>query len=276
MPIVIAATPIGNDKDATPRLKEYIENADVIAAEDTRRFFALASRLGVDVDAKVLSFYEHNEKGRIEQLISVSEDKTVLVVSDAGMPSISDPGFSLVNECVSRDVDVTVVPGPSAVLTALVASGLPSDRFTFEGFFPRKEKDVRSVCEDVLDEKRTMIFFESPRRLGKTSRVCADVFGKERQGAVCRELTKIHEEVVRAPLGELAERFCDGALGEIVVVIAGAHEIRSYNACDISADVIKDVEDLRALGVRLKDACGYVAVRHNVKKKELYDYMCSQ
>ena len=221
--IVLAATPIGNDADASPRLRAEIARADTVAAEDTRRFYQLAARLGIEVSAQVLSYYEHNEAERGAHLIDLARGGArVLMVSDAGMPSVSDPGFRLVVRARDAGLPVTVVPGPSAPLTALVASGLPTDRFTFEGFLPRKTGEQAAALAALASEERTMIFFESPRRLGATLANFVTAFGGGREAAVCRELTKTHEEIVRGPLAELARRFEAGALGEIVVVVTGS------------------------------------------------------
>ena len=218
MTILLAATPIGNDGDASARLCKAIEEADIIAAEDTRRFRGLAARLGVKVGGRVISFYEHNEAERLEGLIDAARTQTVLVVSDAGMPTVSDPGYRLICAAIENGVELSVLPGASAVLTALALSGLPTDRFCFEGFMPRKQSERLTALRALAREERTMIFFESPRRLGQTLTDMAEVFGGERCGAVCRELTKTHEEVTRGTLEELAHTYAGEVLGEIVLV----------------------------------------------------------
>ena len=267
--IVLAATPIGNDGDASPRLRAEIATADVIAAEDTRRLLNLAARLDTEPRGRLLSYYEHNEAERGPYLIDLArEGAHILMVSDAGMPAVSDPGYRLVVRAREADIPVTVVPGPSAVLTALAASGLASDRFSFEGFLPRKERERDEYLAELAPERRTMIFFESPRRLPESLRALAQAFGPQRRGAVCRELPKPHEEVVRASLGGLAERFAQDVLGEIVIVIEGADgEEKSRLAFQRA---VADVKELAALGLRGKDAAGFVAARTGLRKNELY------
>lgn len=267
--IICAATPIGNDEDATRRLVTEMQNADVIAAEDTRRFLNLATRLGVEVSARVLSYYEHNEAQRGPYLIELAlEGKRILQVSDAGMPSVSDPGYRLVVRAREAGVPVTIAPGPSAVLTALAASGLATDRFSFEGFVPRKEQELRDVCQGLRKDPRTLIFFDSPRRLPDTLRVMAEELGEERLGAVCRELTKTHEQVVRASLSELAVEFSGEVLGEIVIVVSGATK-ESVSQAN-SDEAIRDALNLHERGLRLKDAAEFVAEKTGMKKNMIY------
>lgn len=202
--IVLAATPIGNLSDASPRLIELMKSADIVAAEDTRRFLHLATGLGVRVPGRLISYHEHNETHRLTELLElVAGGATILVVSDAGMPAVSDPGFKLVEAAVAAGVTVTAVPGPSAVLTALALSGLPTDRFTFEGFLPRKAGERTKRLQDLATEQRTMVFFEAPHRLDAMIRALRDAFGPERKGAIARELTKMYEEVIRGNLDEL-------------------------------------------------------------------------
>ncbi|MCI1675703.1 MAG: 16S rRNA (cytidine(1402)-2'-O)-methyltransferase [Ancrocorticia sp.] len=263
--IVLAATPIGNDGDVSERLRTQMAQADVVAAEDTRRFLNLAARIGVEIRGRVISFYEHNEAERVPGLLEAARTQHVLVVTDAGMPSVSDPGYRLVSQAAQEGIPVTVVPGPSAVLTALAISGLATDRFCFEGFLPRKVGEAESALGALKAESRTMVFFESPRRLPETLQRMAHAFGAQRQACVCRELTKIHEEVVRASLGELATRFAD-ARGEIVVVVSG---VREHAAAWDGA--VAEALELERLGLRLKDAVGHVAQRNRLRKKELYD-----
>ncbi|MFT3944585.1 MAG: 16S rRNA (cytidine(1402)-2'-O)-methyltransferase [Ancrocorticia sp.] len=264
--IILAATPIGNDADASARLRTEMEQADVIAAEDTRRFFNLASRLGVEVRGRVLSYYEHNEAERGPYLLELARSQRVLMVSDAGMPSVSDPGYRLVARAQAAGVPVTVAPGPSAVLTALAISGLATDRFSFEGFLARKPGELSSQLRALASEQRTMVFFESPRRLPATLAAMSEAFGADREACVCRELTKTHEEVVRGALGELAARFAGDVLGEIVVVVAGAEG----EAADLKA-AVEEVLALDAAGLRLKDAAAHVATRSGLRKKDLYE-----
>ena len=263
--LILAATPIGNLSDASPRLVEHLVGSKFIAAEDTRTLFKLAQALGVKINAKLFSLHDHNERERLEQLVEVARDNDLLVVSDAGMPTVSDPGFNLVRACAEAGVAVTIVPGPSAVLSALAVSGLPTDRFTFEGFVPRKEGERRTLFEELLRERRTMIFFESPHRLLESLQAAAEVFGAERKASVSRELTKKFEHTERGTLGELAEWAKSDPKGEFVVVIAGA------------AGVIRDihtlVEDVLTLvdsGERLKDAVNQIAELSKVSKSELY------
>jgi len=267
--VVLAATPIGNAEDASPRLRRLLADADVVAAEDTRRLHALAARLGVSVGGRVVSFHEHNESEKSGELLDVvAGGGTVVVVSDAGMPSVSDPGFRMVGAAVERGLAVTVAPGPSAVLTALALSGLPTDRFTFEGFPPRKEGERDRSLAALVQERRTMVFFESPHRIDKTLAAMARAFGEDRPAAVCRELTKTYEEVLRDGLGALAEHAAAEQLrGEIVVVVGGAPEPRAASP----EDLVEAVQDLAATGLRLKDAVAQVATAHGVPKRDLYD-----
>ena len=263
--LILAATPIGNLADASPRLVEHLTGSKFIAAEDTRTLFKLAQALGVKVNAKTFSLHDHNERERLEQLVDVARDHDLLVVSDAGMPTVSDPGFNLVRACAEAGVEVTVVPGPSAVLSALAVSGLPTDRFTFEGFMPRKDGERRTLFEQLLREQRTMIFFESPHRLLDSLQAAADVFGAERKASVSRELTKKFEHTERGTLAELVEWAKSDPKGEFVVVIAGAGEV----VHDIHA-LVEDVLTLVAGGERLKEAVNQIAELAKVSKSELY------
>ena len=263
--LILAATPIGNLSDASPRLVEHLVGSKFIAAEDTRTLFKLAQALGVKINAKLFSLHDHNERERLEQLVEVARDNDLLLVSDAGMPTVSDPGFNLVRACAEAGVAVTVVPGPSAVLSALAVSGLPTDRFTFEGFMPRKDGERRTLFEELLRERRTMIFFESPHRLLESLQAAAEVFGAERKASVSRELTKKFEHTERGTLGELAEWAKSDPKGEFVVVIAGA--------AGVIRDIHSLVEDVLTLvdsGERLKDAVNQIAELSKVSKSELY------
>ena len=263
--LILAATPIGNLSDASPRLVEHLVGSRFIAAEDTRTLFKLTQALGVKVNAKLFSLHDHNERERLEQLVEVAREHDLLVVSDAGMPTVSDPGFNLVRACAEAGVDVTIVPGPSAVLSALAVSGLPTDRFTFEGFMPRKDGERRTLFEELLRERRTMIFFESPHRLFDSLLVAAEVFGADRKASVSRELTKKFEHTERGTLAELAEWAKSDPKGEFVVVIAGAGElIRDIHT------LVEDVLALVAGGERLKDAVNQIAELSKVAKGELY------
>ncbi|RZU62077.1 16S rRNA (cytidine1402-2'-O)-methyltransferase [Zhihengliuella halotolerans] len=265
--IVLAATPIGNLSDASPRLIELMRTAHVVAAEDTRRLLHLANALGVRIPGRIVSYHEHNEASRIAELLeTVQAGATLLVVSDAGMPAVSDPGFRLVEAAVAADVAVTAVPGPSAVLTALSLSGLPTDRFTFEGFLPRKTGDRAARLADLADERRTMVFFEAPHRLAAMLRALAEAFGSSRQAAVARELTKMHEEVRRGPLDALVVWAEEGVRGEIAVVVSGKTEADAED----DVDHVAAVQAMMDSGVRLKDAVAAVAERDRISKRELY------
>lgn len=265
--LLLGATPLGQPSDASPRLTDALGRADVVAAEDTRRVRMLARALEVRIAGRVVSLFDQVEAERVPALVDeVKAGATVLVVSDAGMPVISDPGYRLVAACVDAGLPVTCLPGPSAVTTALAVSGLPSDRFCFEGFAPRKTSARRTWLASLADERRTCVFFESPRRLAACLRDAVEELGGARPAAVCRELTKVHEEVVRGPLEELAAWAADGVLGEITVVLAGATP-----RADLPA-LVTLVEELVADGVRVKDACGEVAAAHpGVRSRQLYD-----
>jgi 16S rRNA (cytidine1402-2'-O)-methyltransferase len=265
--LILAATPLGDVRDASPRLATALAEADVIAAEDTRRLRSLASALAVTPRGRVVSFYEDVETARLPKLLeAMHAGETVVLVTDAGMPSVSDPGFRLVAACVSADLPVTCLPGPSAVTTALALSGLPCDRFCFEGFAPRKPGERTKWLRALRDEPRTAVFFESPHRLGSLLADAASVLGGSRQAAVCRELTKTYEEVKRGSLAELAEWAADGVRGEITVVLSGA-EPRAVSV----ADLVDEVSARVASGERLKSAAAEVAEAAGVSKKELYD-----
>ncbi|HEY9291624.1 MAG TPA: 16S rRNA (cytidine(1402)-2'-O)-methyltransferase [Microlunatus sp.] len=264
--IVLAATPIGDSRDASPRLLAELQDADVIAAEDTRRLQRLLDRLGVQTSARVLSYFEGNEAGRTPQLLDAAKNGSrVLLVTDAGMPSVSDPGYRLVAAAVEADVQVTAVPGPSAVLTALAVSGLPVDRFCFEGFLPRKPTERQRRLAELAAEPRTLVFFESPHRCAQMLADLATVFGADRPGAVCRELTKTYEEVRRGGLAELAEWAAEGVRGEITIVVAGAPDGPAEDV-----DAVAEVAELTAGGMRLKPAVALVAERHKLAKNALY------
>ncbi|MFD1717196.1 16S rRNA (cytidine(1402)-2'-O)-methyltransferase [Georgenia deserti] len=265
--ILLAATPIGDVDDAPPRLRRALAEADVVAAEDTRRLRALAGRLGVEVAGRVVSYQEHNEARRAPELVAAAQEGSqVLVVSDAGMPSVSDPGYRLVLAAAEAGVQVRVLPGPSAVLTALALSGLATDRFCFEGFPSRRPGERTRTLQALADERRTMVFFEAPHRLPQTLEAMAEAFGPDRRAAVCRELTKTYEEVRRGPLSELATWAAEGVRGEITVVVAGA-EPPAVSVADHVGDVLALAEN----GVRLKDAAATVAEQSGLRKRELYE-----
>ncbi|WP_456788408.1 16S rRNA (cytidine(1402)-2'-O)-methyltransferase [Cellulomonas sp. P5_C5] len=266
--LVLAATPIGNTEDASARLRRLLAEADVVAAEDTRRLRDLARRLGVEIGGRVLSFHEHNEVERSAEVLAVvAGGGTVVVVTDAGMPAVSDPGFRVVGAAVAAGLPVTAAPGPSAVLTALALSGLPTDRFCFEGFPPRKPGERARAFELLADERRTMVFFEAPHRLDDTLAAMAVAFGDDRPAAVCRELTKTYEEIVRGPLSTLAEwASADQVRGEIVVVVGGAVKAVELSTADLVAEVLSRTD----AGDRLKDAVAEVAAAAGVPKRDLY------
>jgi 16S rRNA (cytidine1402-2'-O)-methyltransferase len=265
--LLLGATPLGQPSDASPRLIDALARADVVAAEDTRRLRTLANALDAPITGRVVSLYDRVEALRVPALVdAIKAGATVLVVSDAGMPLISDPGYRLVAACVDAGVPVTCLPGPSAVTTALAVSGLPSDRFCFEGFAPRKKAARRTWLAALADEPRTCVFFESPRRLPACLRDAVEQLGGARRAVVCRELTKVHEEVVRGSLDELATWAADGVLGEITVVLAGATP-----DADLPS-LLAEVEEMVAAGVRVKDACSEVAAAHpDVRSRQLYD-----
>jgi 16S rRNA (cytidine1402-2'-O)-methyltransferase len=265
--LVLAGTPIGDPADASPRLVAELAGADVVAAEDTRRLRRLARDLGVEVPGRVLSYFDQNESARTPELVeALLGGARVLLVTDAGMPSVSDPGYRLVAAAVAAGVRVTAVPGPSAVLTALALSGLPVDRFCFEGFLPRKAGERARRLAELAGEPRTTVFFEAPHRLAASLSAMAEALGADRPAAVCRELTKTYEEVRRGPLRELAAWAAAGVRGEVTVVVAGAPAADGLAADDL----VGEVEALVGSGTRLKDATAAVAERHAVSRKDLY------
>lgn len=265
--LVLAGTPIGDRRDASPALIEALGRADLIAAEDTRRFRALTARLGITVPAPVVSYFEGNEVDRTGELVAALQTgATVVLVTDAGMPSVSDPGYRIVRAAIDADIRVTSVPGPSAVLTALAVSGLPVDRFCFEGFLPRKPGPRATRLGELATEPRTMVFFEAPHRLGPFLADAQAAFGSARPGAICRELTKTYEEVIRGPLAELAGWAAGEVRGEITVVVAGAEP---GPAVDVS-ELVAEVAALMAHGVKPSTAAAEVAARHGADRKELY------
>ncbi|ALC05338.1 Ribosomal RNA small subunit methyltransferase I [Corynebacterium deserti GIMN1.010] len=267
--IIIAATPLGNIGDASPRLVHALANATVVAAEDTRRTASLAAALGVEISGQLVSNFDHNEQSRVEKLIEAARTGTVLVVSDAGMPVVSDPGFALIDAAHDAGISVTCFPGPSAVPTALALSGLRVGRFAFDGFAPRKHGARGTWLESLKTEKRAVCFFESPHRVVETLNHAAEVLG-DRRAAVCRELSKTYEEVKRGTLPELAAWAQDGVRGEITVVIEGAGEQ------EVDVEALIDATQSRVdSGERLKDVCADLAKIHGVSKKELYDAVIS-
>ncbi|WP_329481505.1 16S rRNA (cytidine(1402)-2'-O)-methyltransferase [Kribbella sp. NBC_01484] len=266
--LVLAGTPIGDVGDASARLGRVLAEADVVAAEDTRRLRRLTSELGIAVGGRVVSYFEGNERERTPELLeALTSGQTVVVVTDAGMPSVSDPGYRLVAAAIEAGVDITAVPGPSAVLTALALSGLPVDRFTFEGFLPRKPGERARRLGELADEPRTMVFFEAPHRLTASLEAMAEAFGADRRTAVCRELTKTYEEVKRGPVADLVTWSKDGVRGEITVVVAGADPHKILTPEDLAAEVATDEE----AGTPRKQAIADVAKRFNVPKRTVYD-----
>ncbi|WP_262064096.1 16S rRNA (cytidine(1402)-2'-O)-methyltransferase [Streptomyces sp. STR69] len=267
--LVLAGTPIGDMQDAPPRLAEELAGADVVAAEDTRRLRRLTQALGVQPKGRVVSYFEGNESARTPELVeALVGGARVLLVTDAGMPSVSDPGYRLVAAAVAKDIKVTAVPGPSAVLTALALSGLPVDRFCFEGFLPRKAGERLSRLREVAGERRTLVYFEAPHRLDDTLAAMAEAFGAERRAAVCRELTKTYEEIKRGPVGELAAWAAEGVRGEITVVVEGAPE----QAEELDADeLVRRVRVREEAGERRKEAIAAVAIEAGVPKREVFD-----
>jgi 16S rRNA (cytidine1402-2'-O)-methyltransferase len=264
--LIIAATPIGNLGDASPRLREVLASAELIAAEDTRSLKLLASRLEVKLTAKLVSLHEHNEGERVVELIEFARSKTLVLVSDAGMPTISDPGFQLVRAAREAAVEVQVVPGPSAVLAALAASGLATDRFCFEGFLPRKSSARIRQLESLRQEPRTMVFFEAPHRILDSLRDASSVFGQDRPASVSRELTKKFEHTERGSLAELTAWAEGEPKGEMVLVIAG-----SPASVTDPDSAIAEVLELVAGGERLKDAAAKVSQETGLGKSWLYD-----
>ena len=262
--LILAATPIGNIGDASTRLKSTLEQAKVIAAEDTRTLLKLANHLGIKLNAELISLHEHNELQKLDRLVEIAQTAEVVLVSDAGMPTISDPGFALVRACSEAQIEIQVIPGPSAVISALAVSGLSTDRFCFEGFLPRKSGERTKIFTSLLDEQRTMVFFESPHRIAESLQDAAKVFGPERKASVSRELTKKFEETRRGTLSELV-KWSKDQKGEMVLVIAGA-EARIWDMDELVSEVLS----LKASGTGLKQASGSVAKQHGVSSSELY------
>jgi len=267
--LILAATPIGDVDDASPRLRRSLESADLIAAEDTRRLRRLVEALGAHVTAPVVSYHDSVERERLPRLIErLKEGALVVLVTDAGMPSVSDPGFRLVEAAAREGIAVTVVPGPSAVTTALAVSGLSVDRFCFEGFLPRRGGERATRLAELAIERRTLVFFEAPHRTAATLAAMADAFGAGRLAAVCRELTKTHEEVVRGPLSELVEWAEAGVRGEVTLVVAGAApSTESVGPAELAARV----EAVIAAGIDRKEAIAEVAKASGLAKRQVFD-----
>ncbi|MFI6391418.1 16S rRNA (cytidine(1402)-2'-O)-methyltransferase [Nonomuraea sp. NPDC050547] len=267
--LVLAGAPIGQAGDVSPRLRQALESADVIAAEDTRRLRRLAHDIGAEITGRVVSYYDANEAGRAQELVeTLKEGRTVVVITDAGMPGVSDPGYRLTLLAVEAGVTVTALPGPSAVTTALAISGLPSDRFCFEGFPPRKGGERARRLGALAAEERTMVFFEAPHRLAGSLAAMAAAFGADRPAAVCRELTKTYEEVRRGGLAELAAWAEAGVKGEITVVVAG--HVAGAGEQDIEA-LVAEVDRRAEAGTQRKQAVADVAKEAGIPKRELYD-----
>ena len=269
MTLTLAATPLGNPGDASLRLKEAIANAEVIAAEDSRRFHRLAADLGVTFTAKVISFFDGNETARTEEVLTLLQSgKKVLVVSDAGMPTISDPGFRLTRDAIAIGIDVVVIPGPSAPTMALALSGLATDRFTFEGFLPRNSGARLAHLETLRFEERTMVLFEAPHRITDSLKDAAQIFGSDRQAAICREMTKTYEETVRGSLQELILwSQSKEILGEITIVLAG---VPVGTAEKTAEEIVARVREYESAGMDRKDAISTVAKECELPKKVVY------
>jgi 16S rRNA (cytidine1402-2'-O)-methyltransferase len=269
MTLVVAATPIGRVEDASARLAAELAGADVVAAEDTRRVRRLASDLGIEITGRVVSYFEGNEVKRTPVLVeALRAGERVVLVTDAGMPSVSDPGYRLVAAAVAADIRVTSVPGPSAVLAALAVSGLPVDRFCFEGFLPRKTAERRRALAALAHESRTMVFFESPHRTAASLVAMAEAFGGDREATVCRELTKTYEEVRRGGLSGLARWASDGVRGEVTLVVSGAPGTRT----ETDADTLRAlVDEAVATGLSRKDAVAAVVEATGLSRRLVYE-----
>jgi len=268
--LVLAGTPIGDARDAAPRLRDELATADVVAAEDTRRLRRLAAALDVRLPGRVVSYFEGNETTRTPELVAdLVSGARVVLVTDAGMPSVSDPGYRLVAAAVAAGIRVTAVPGPSAVLTALALSGLPVDRFCFEGFLPRKAGERAARLRELAVEPRTLVFFEAPHRLGRSLSAMAEALGAGRPAVVCRELTKTYEEVRRGGLAELAEWAADGVRGEITVVVAGAPPQTAAGMPP--EELARRVAERELAGESRKSAISAVAVEAGLPKRSIFD-----
>ncbi len=268
--LILAATPLGNILDASPRLKETLEQADLIAAEDTRRAKRLFADLNLEIKAPVISLFEENEIEKIPDIIEkLKNGLKVVVISDAGTPAISDPGYRLVTKAIEENISITVIPGPSAVLSALVLSGLPTDRFSFEGFIARKGKERTEIFNNLNTQSRTMIIFESPRRTLQTLQDIQEIVGDDRKAAVVREISKTYEEVIRGSLKELvAWANSKEVLGEITLVIAG---VENTGKKEVDEQAIAEVKQLIADGSSFKDAVQEVSTQRGLSRRELYE-----
>ncbi len=272
MTLTLAATPLGNPGDASTRLRVAIENATIVAAEDSRKFHRLVSDLGIEFKGRVISFFEGNEQDRTAEILSMLQaGASVLVVSDAGMPTISDPGFRLMRDAIAAGLEVSVIPGPSAVTTAIALAGLPTDRFVFEGFSPRTSGAREKFFENLRNEERTIVWFEAPHRLVDALEDAVAVFGPERSGAICREMTKRYEETIRANLGELLTWAKGGeVLGEITMVLEGA----VTNSAEVTSDaMVSRVKEFESAGMDRKAAIATVADEFAVSKRVVFTAM---
>jgi len=267
--LILAATPLGNVLDASERLKQTLCAADLIAAEDTRRAKRLFSDLGLEVAAPIISLFEDNEEKKIPDLIAkLKEGQRIVVISDAGTPGVSDPGYKLVNKAIEENIDITIIPGPSAVISALVLSGLPTDRFSFEGFIARKGKERTEILENLNTDSKTMVLFESPRRTLQTLEDIQAIVGDERSGAVVREISKTYEEVIRGTLSQLvAWAKSKEVLGEITLVIGGSTKASKNEVDDVAISQVKQLVDK---GMSFKDAVQEIATKQGLSRRELY------
>ena len=270
--LILACLPIGDVRDASAHLIESIQNATYVAAEDSRKFARLCQELNIKHHAKVITFFEGNESEKIDELTSLlKSQKDVLVVTDAGAPGVSDPGYRLIRAAVESDVKIKVLPGPSAVVTALLLSGLPTDRFCFEGFPPRTQGARSKWFSDLAQEERTIIFFEAPHRIVESLKDAGDAFGLDRIGAVCREMSKHYEEVVRGELSQLIEwAESKDILGEITIVISGFDPgTREFD----SAQLVQMVLNQESAGEGRKEAIAQVAKETGISKRVVFDAM---
>ncbi len=268
--LILAATPLGNILDASERLKQTLQAADLIAAEDTRRAKRLFADLNLNVSAPVISLFEENEIEKIPDIIEkLKNGAKVVVISDAGTPAISDPGYRLVTKAIEEDISITVIPGPSAVLSALILSGLPTDRFSFEGFIARKGKERAEILNNLNTQSRTMVLFESPRRTLQTLQDIQEVVGESRKAAVVREISKTYEEVIRGSISDLVSwAQAKEVLGEITLVIAG---VENTGKKEVDEEAIRQVKQLVDGGSSFKDAVQEVSTQQGLSRRELYE-----
>jgi len=268
--LILACAPLGNPGDATTRLREVITSAKFIAAEDSRKLTRLAQDLGIVYTGKVISYFEGNESERLDQLTEILESgEDLLVITDAGAPGVSDPGYRLIRAAIEKNIEIKVLPGPSAPVTALLLSGAPTDRFCFEGFTPRTSGTRKAWFEDLAEEERTIIFFEAPHRLKESLVDACEVFGVNRLGAICREMTKTYEETIRGTLGELLAWSTDREiLGEITIVLHGFDaSTKSYSGDEL----VNLVLERESAGMSRKDAIGIVAKQLDLPKRQVFD-----